>query len=109
MPRRRAPSSPFCRRTASPIASLPGRRCRTRPRGDSVMQIEAILRRWINTLATLYLAWRERSRERESITVAFAQQQLVIRDASAADFKVGQILSARAARAARNSFVILEF
>ena len=78
------------------------------------MQISAILKRWIETLATLYLAWRESVRERQAITIAFERQHLVIRRARSdknahPDFQPGQDLSADAARATRNSFVILEF
>jgi general secretion pathway protein L len=78
------------------------------------MQIDALLKRWIETLATLYLAWRERARERLAITVGFERQHLVVRRARSdknahPDFPPGQILSADAARAARGSFVILEF
>lgn len=77
------------------------------------MQIAAILRRWIETLATLYLAWRETQRERQAVTLAFERGQLVVRGARAdgkarADIQPGQTLSVDAARAARNSFVVLE-
>jgi general secretion pathway protein L len=79
------------------------------------MRIAAILKRWIETLATVFVAWHERRREQHALTVAFENQHLVIRAAQSGrnvtrpHFQAGQKLSADLLGEARNSFVILEF
>jgi hypothetical protein len=88
------------------------------------MRIGAILRRWIEILATLYLAWRESQREHRSLIVTRQNQHVFIRraepnrDAMLRDAQAGNILatltlgtgvSADASRAVNNSFVVLEF
>ena len=45
------------------------------------MRIAAILRRWIETLATVFVAWHERRREQHALTVAFENQHVVVREA----------------------------
>jgi general secretion pathway protein L len=70
------------------------------------MRIGAILRQWVDVLATLFLAWDERQRERHAVTFAFEGRHLVVRDIQA-----GQAIPAGAAelkRAARDAFVVLE-
>ena len=44
------------------------------------MRIAADLKRWIETLATVLLAWHERRREQHALTVAFENQQVVVRE-----------------------------
>jgi general secretion pathway protein L len=88
------------------------------------MRIGAILRRWIEILATLYLAWRERRRERRSLIVTRENQHVVVRqaepgrDAILRSALAGNVLatlpprtavSADISRAVHNSFVVLEF
>jgi general secretion pathway protein L len=79
------------------------------------MRIAAILKRWIETLATVFVAWHERRREQHALTVAFENQDVVVRGAQSGRnmirpyLRVGQKLSADLLGAARNSFVILEF
>jgi len=79
------------------------------------MRIAAILKRWIETLATVFVAWHERRREQHALTVAFEDQHVVVRAAQSGrnvtrpHFRAGQKLSADLLGAARNSFVILEF
>jgi general secretion pathway protein L len=79
------------------------------------MPIPAILRRWIETLATILLAWQERRREQYALTVAYENQHVVVResrsgrDITQPHFRAGQKVSADLVRAARNSFVVLEF
>jgi general secretion pathway protein L len=80
------------------------------------MRITAILRRWIETLATVLVAWRERRREQHALTVAFDDQDVVVvravqsaRNRTRPYFQAGQKLSADLLGAARNSFIILEF
>jgi general secretion pathway protein L len=79
------------------------------------MRIAAILRRWIETLATVLVAWHERRREQHALTVAFENQHVVVREARSGrnltrpSFRAGQKVSADLLGAARNSFVILEF
>ena len=70
------------------------------------MRIGAILRRWIDVLATLLLAWHERQRERRAVTLAFEGRHLAVRD-----IRSGQAIPAGAAElkhAARDAFVVLE-
>ena len=43
------------------------------------MQIGAILRRWIEVLATLYLAWRDSRRELRSLVVTCENQNFIVR------------------------------
>ena len=79
------------------------------------MRIAAILRRWIDTLATVFVAWHERRREQQAVTVAFENQQVVVREAQSGrnitrpHFRAGQKMSADLLGSARNNFVILEF
>src|SRR5258707_14546997 len=88
------------------------------------MRIGAILRRWIEILATLYLAWCESRREHRSLIVTRQNQHVFVRraepnrDAMLRDAQAGNILatltfgtgvSADASRAVNNSFVVLEF
>jgi len=88
------------------------------------MRIGAILRRWIETLATLYLAWRESRREHRSLIVTRENQHVFVRraepnrDAMLRDAQAGKILatltlgtgvSADVSRAVNNNFVVLEF
>jgi general secretion pathway protein L len=79
------------------------------------MRIAAILRRWIETLATMFVAWHERRREQHALTVAYENQHVVVResrsgrDATHPHFRAGQKVSADLLRGARNSFVVLEF
>jgi general secretion pathway protein L len=89
------------------------------------MQIVAIIRRWIEVLAALLLAWRARRREGRSLIIRDEAGQLVIRpgapgrdaiirDAGSQEEPSGLALSAGVklpsdmARAARDGFVILE-
>jgi general secretion pathway protein L len=70
------------------------------------MRIGAILRQWVDVLATLFLAWHERQRERCAVTLAFEGRHLVVRD-----IQTGQAIPAGAAelkRAAHDAFVVLE-
>ena len=79
------------------------------------MRIVAILRRWIETLATIFVAWYEHRREQHALTVAYENQDVVVResrsgrDTTHPHFRAGQKVSADLLRAARNSFVVLEF
>ena len=79
------------------------------------MRIAAILKRWIETLATVFVAWHDRRREQHALTVAFENQHLVVRVAQSGrnvtrpHFRAGQKISADLLGATRNSFVILEF
>lgn len=89
------------------------------------MQIVAIIKRWIEVLAVLFLAWRARRRERRSLIVRDEGGQLVIRpgapdrdaiirDAGSQEDLPGSVLArdvtlpGKVARAARDGFVILE-
>lgn len=87
------------------------------------MLIGAIWRRWIEILASLYLAWRDSQRESRSIVVT-RESQLVVarraetgRDSMLRDGQEGTVLasatlgagvSSELSRAAHNSFVIYE-
>jgi general secretion pathway protein L len=89
------------------------------------MRIGAVLRRWIEILAALLLAWRESRRELRSLIVACENDRVVIRQAEpdrdamlrgtrAANAVVsilspGAEVSPEVSRAAQNSLVILEF
>lgn len=88
------------------------------------MRIGAILRRWIEILAALYLAWRESRRELRSLVVTPENGHVVVRhakparDAMLRDAHAGNIVatlppgaevSADLSRAAHSSFVVLEF
>jgi general secretion pathway protein L len=87
------------------------------------MRIGAVLRRWIEILATLYLAWLESRRELRSLIVTRENGHVVVRQAEPArdamlrDAQAGNVLatltpgagvSADVSRAAHNSFVVLE-
>lgn len=88
------------------------------------MRIGAILRRWIETLTALYLAWRESRRELRSLVVTRENGHFVVRhakpahDAMLRDAQAGSAIailppgaevSADVSRAAHSSFVVLEF
>jgi len=88
------------------------------------MRIGAVLRRWIEILAALYLAWCESRRELRSLVVTRENGHVVVRhaeparDAMLRDADAGNIVatlppgagaSADVSRAAHNSFVVLEF
>jgi len=89
------------------------------------MQVIAIIRRWIEVLATLLLAWRARRREGCSLIIRDEggrlvvrpgehHQDAIIRDAGSQEAAPGVVLTAgtavpdQIARAARDGFVILE-
>jgi len=67
------------------------------------MRIGAILRQWVDVLATLFLGWQERQRERRAVTLAFEGRHLVVRDV-----QTGQASAAELARAVHDAFVVLE-
>ncbi len=86
------------------------------------MRIGAILRRWIDVLATVFLAWRERRRERNTLTIAFENQHVVIRQSESrrgaapagqellpAGLVPGAAASRDMPRTVRNSYMVLEF
>jgi general secretion pathway protein L len=88
------------------------------------MRIGAVLRRWIEILAALYLAWRESRRELRSLVVSRENGNVVVRhaeparDAMLRDAQAGNVIailpsgagaSVDVSRAAHNSFVVLEF
>ena len=86
------------------------------------MRIGAILRRWIDVLAMLFLAWRESRRERHTLTIAFENQHVVIRQtesrrgatlAGQEPMLAGLVPGAAAPgdmpRIVRNSYIVLEF
>jgi general secretion pathway protein L len=87
------------------------------------MQIGAILRRWIEVLATLYLAWRDSRRELRSLVVTRENQNFIVRhaepgrDAMLRDTKAGTVFatvpfgtgaSAELTRSVQDGFVIFE-
>jgi general secretion pathway protein L len=86
------------------------------------VRIVAIIRRWIDVMAMLFLAWREHGRERRSLIIYDENGQLVIqrgelnRDAIIRDVRpeppriisAGTAVPADVARLARDGFVILE-
>jgi general secretion pathway protein L len=88
------------------------------------MRIGAVLRRWIEILAALYLAWCESRRELRSLVVTLESGHIVVRHAEpardamlrgaqagnvVATLPPGAGVSADVSRAAHNSFVVLEF
>jgi general secretion pathway protein L len=78
------------------------------------MRIGALLWRWIETLATLFLAWQERRREQRALTLAFDGQDVVVRDFRWAENgahrdQSGQVNAAELMHMARDSFVVFEF
>ena len=88
------------------------------------MRIDAVLRRWIEILAALNLAWCDSRRELRSLIVTREDEHFVIRHAAPArdamlrDTRAGTVfatvpaataVSAEIARLADNSFVIFEF
>src|SRR5215475_3813639 len=79
------------------------------------MQIIEILKRWIETLAAVLVAWQERRREQNALTVALENQQVVVRESrSGTDItrpqrRAEQGEPADLRNVARNSFVIAEF
>ena len=82
------------------------------------MQIPAVVKGWLETLAKMFVAWQERQRELHALTVACENQQIVVREPRSSrditqsetqsEFRAGDIVSADLLRAARNKFVILE-
>jgi general secretion pathway protein L len=89
-----------------------------------MMRIGAVLRRWIEILATLYLAWRDSRRELRSLIVTNENRHVVVRhaetgrDAMLRDAQAGSVLaavplgtgiSAEISDAVRNRFIIFEF
>src|SRR5206468_10418189 len=88
------------------------------------MRIVAIWKRWIETLATLFLSWRESGRERRSLIVTRENEHIVVRraepsrDTMLRDAQAGTIVatltpgtevSPDLQSAAHNNFVVLEF
>jgi general secretion pathway protein L len=90
------------------------------------MPIGAVLRRWIDILAALLLAWRESRRELRSLIVTCENGHVVVRqsdtgrdamlrdtrragNAVIATLRPGTEVSPEASRAALNSLVVLEF
>ena len=88
------------------------------------MRIGTVLRRWIEILAALYLAWCESRRELRSLVVSRENGHVVVRhaeparDAMLRDDQAGTIVatlhpgaggSTDVSRAAQNRFVVLEF
>jgi general secretion pathway protein L len=79
------------------------------------MRIPPILTRWVETLAAVLLAWRERRREQRALTIACENEHLVVRgfrsdrDTAQPQFRAGQKVSADLLHAARNCLVVLEF
>ena len=79
------------------------------------MRVAAILRRWIESLATVLVAWHERRREQHAVTVAIENQDVAIRETQSGrnitrpHFLAGQKVSTDPLGAARNSFIILQF
>jgi general secretion pathway protein L len=79
------------------------------------MRIVAIFRRWIETLATVLVAWDERRREQHALIVTFENQHVVVREARSRlditrpHYRPEQSVSADQLSAARNTFVIAEF
>lgn len=78
------------------------------------MSIDAIMRRWIDILARLWLGWQERRRARHSIRVTRESGEWVLEDArraqrtKSATGPGGATLPDDVVRAAQGSFVILE-
>jgi general secretion pathway protein L len=79
------------------------------------MRIPAILKRWIDNLAAVFLVWRENQRERHVLTVAFEDRHVIVqesrprRDITRPDVQAVQTAPSDLSRAARGSFVVLEF
>jgi general secretion pathway protein L len=80
------------------------------------MRIPPILKRWIETLAMLLVAWQDHRREKHALTVAFENQHIVVRETpSAPDItRLHDRPEQRApvdltGGAGNNSFVIAEF
>ena len=79
------------------------------------MQIIEILKRWIETLAAVLVAFHERRREQNALTVALENQQVIVRqsrsgtDITRPPHRAEQGEPADLRSAARNSFVIAEF
>lgn len=87
------------------------------------MRIGALWKRWIETLATLYLSWSETRRERRSLIVTRNEGHLVVRrtatpHAMLRDAQAGHVLatlapgmacSAELQQAAHNYFIVFEF
>ncbi len=44
------------------------------------MQIPAVVKGWLETLAKMFVAWQERQRELHALTVAYENQQIVVRE-----------------------------
>jgi general secretion pathway protein L len=79
------------------------------------MRMPAVLKRWIETLATLLVAWHEHWREQRALTVALENQQVVVKetrsvhDITRPQHRPDQRASVDLLGAARDSFVIAEF
>jgi general secretion pathway protein L len=79
------------------------------------MRMPAVLKRWIETLATLLVAWHEHWREQRALTVALENQQVVVRetrsghDITRPQHRPEQRSAADLLDAARDGFVIAEF
>lgn len=88
------------------------------------MRISAVWKRWVEILATLFLTWRDRGRERRSLIVTRENEHVVVRraerprDAMLRDAQAEKILatltpgmkfSEDIQRAAHNDFVVFEF
>ena len=85
------------------------------------MRIGGILKRWIDVLAEVFLAWRESRRERHTLTIAFESERVVIRqtesrrgatltgqDSMLAGLVPGVAASRDAPHTVRNSYMVLE-
>src|SRR5262245_38650452 len=89
------------------------------------MRVVAIIRRWVDVLAALYLAWREHQRERRSLIIRDENGQRILelgapdRDAIIREagsqvmplrmvLPAGTAVPADVARAARDGLVLLE-
>ena len=79
------------------------------------MRMPAVLKRWIETLATVLVAWHEHRREQRALTVALENQQVVVRatsirhDITRPQNRPQHNSSADLLDAAHNSFVVAEF
>jgi general secretion pathway protein L len=86
---------------------------------EVAMQIVAILKRWIEILATMFVAWQERRREQHALIVALENQQVVVREARSrpditrpeypTEQPAEQSVSPDQIGKGRNSFFIAEF
>ena len=78
------------------------------------MNIDVIMRRWIDILARLWLGWQERRRARHWLKVTRVGSEWILEDAkkstrsTSAAGSAGIALPDEIVRAAQKSFVILE-